>query len=54
MASQSETTAGDTSSWRLDEYVENAIKAKLSGRYTIAPVDIDRAACDDCAGWTTP
>lgn len=43
VASHIQTTAGDTSSWQLDESVENAIKAKLSARYTIAPVDIDRA-----------
>ena len=42
--SHSETTSGDTSSWQLDDFVTNAIKAKLSARYTIVSIDADRAA----------
>jgi hypothetical protein len=42
--SHSETTAGDTSSWQLDDYVADVIKTKLAVRYTIAPVAVDHAA----------
>ncbi len=42
--SHSETTAGDTSSWQLDDYVADLIKTKLAARYTIAPVEVDHAA----------
>ncbi|MBV8654377.1 MAG: hypothetical protein JO255_23150 [Alphaproteobacteria bacterium] len=38
--SHSETTWGDTS-WQLDDYVVETVKAKLASRYTVTPVDAD-------------